>query len=78
MHFFKDSNRWHFVAGSSFDAKVVQCSVQINTWVALLHCNDGLDELARWSLWARLCSAASRKQPSILSLPEQAMKFQQR
>ena len=30
MHFFKVSNRWDFVAGSSFDAKVVQCSVQFN------------------------------------------------
>jgi hypothetical protein len=27
-------------------------------WVALLHCNDGLDEFARWSLGAKLQFAA--------------------
>jgi hypothetical protein len=31
MDFFKVSNSWNFVVGSSFDANVVQCSVQYNT-----------------------------------------------
>jgi len=30
MHFFKISNGWHFVAGSSVDAEVVQCLMQFN------------------------------------------------
>jgi len=30
MHFFEVSNRLNFVVGASFDAKLVQCSVQFN------------------------------------------------
>ena len=32
MHIFKVSDGWNFVAGSSFDAKVVQRSVQFNIY----------------------------------------------
>ena len=36
MHFFKVPNRWNFVAGSCFDAKVDQCSVQFNSTELLI------------------------------------------
>ena len=46
--------------------------------VALLHCNDGLDEFVRWSLGTRFRFATSRIRQSILSLLEQVVKSQKR
>jgi hypothetical protein len=46
--------------------------------IASLQFNDGLYELTQRTLGARLSAPARRIQLSILSLLEQAMKFQQR
>jgi hypothetical protein len=40
--------------------------------------DDGLDEFGCRALWTRLAFTASIIQPSILSLLEQAVEFQQR
>ena len=55
MHFLKVSNRWNFVVGSSFDAKVVQCSVQF-TGTGLIAVWDG-------TLPCRTCRVIARRQP---------------
>src|SRR3954454_3465831 len=46
--------------------------------VAPFHCNDGIDEFRVRSLWARPLVAFGRKQNSVLSFAQQAVKMQQR
>src|SRR3954451_2418449 len=47
------------------------------TRVAPFHCNDGINEFRVRSLWARPSVAFGRKQNSVLSFAQQAVKMQQ-